>query len=168
MDFEEPEPPYRNYLGLAVPDGTDLEVAFKDGEVDVRADPEDWQVDLAEADGAILLWWDLDGDEPTTGAGMTTGKIKDGFVEVRPLTNPRKEISLRQLIGAVDFSLEMRYLGNLDGCSLDDAASIAKNDQCWVITTGPLLTYFKPERWITARARKQESDQHESKVEQEA
>lgn len=137
-------------MTLGLPGDLILEDEILEGSIDLQAEPEDWQTDLAKKPDGMILWWDLNDDlDITIGCGIATGEMEDGEAEVRPFRNPRQHIKPHQIIGALDYGLDMRTLAWLDGEDIDFAVGMVKGDRAWVIRSepNPFIVAFSPSRW---------------------
>lgn len=141
-------------MDLATPEGT--LILDHVNEVDVRADPDDWQVELSRTVGSTVVWWDNREEEVILHVGIVGDQPPEDvkFFDARPLRFARLEVPTVTLIGAVDHGPATGWLMMYDGYPVDerDAASSFKNDRAWLIppTDGPLITHFSMDRWRLA------------------
>ncbi|MEQ3710579.1 hypothetical protein [Tateyamaria sp.] len=137
-------------MTLGLPGDLILEDEVLNGKIDLKVEPADWQIELAKSKDSTLIWWDLSDDlEVSVGCGLATGKTKDDMTEVRPFRNPRTDIHLQQIIGALDHRHALRQLAWLDGEDIDYAVSVVKIDRAWLIKSepDPFIAVFSPTRW---------------------
>ena len=132
---------------IGFPDGKSAEGAFKD--IDGRAEPEQWHLDLAAADDCYVVWLDVEAAEGEVrlGAGLVSGE-QHGMLSVRPLQRPRTTIPYPYVLGAIDFGAMVPLrMPCLDGARFEDVRSLIVTDRAWTINDEHRTTAFSPSRW---------------------